>query len=57
MIPEEKLKLSLEEMSIRGAKILAQRFETTFEKSFEQAQRLKLTLLVNSSSKKNKLVS
>jgi hypothetical protein len=57
MIPEAKLKISLQEMSLKGAQILAQRSETTYAQAFQQAQRLKQTSKVNSSSKKNMLVS
>lgn len=54
MIPEGKLKISLQEMSSKRAQILAQRSEITFAQAFQQAQRLKETSKVNSSSKKNR---
>ena len=52
MIPEAKLKISLYEMSLKGARILAQQSETTFAQASQQAQRLKQTSKVNSSLKK-----
>ena len=57
MIPEKKLKISLQEMSLKGARILAQQSETTFAHAFQQAQRLKQTSKVNSLSKKSRLIS
>lgn len=49
-----KIKISLQEMSLKGAQILAQRSEITFAQAFQQAQRLKKTSKVNSLSKKNR---
>jgi len=57
MIPEAKLKISLQEMLVKEAKILAQQSETTFAQAFQQAQRLKQPSKVNSSSKKSRQVS
>lgn len=54
MIPEAKLKISLQEMSLKRAQILAQRSEITFAQAFQQAQRLQKTSKVNSSLKKNR---
>ncbi|SEP42975.1 hypothetical protein SAMN05660816_06033 [Niastella yeongjuensis] len=57
MIPEAKLKISLVELSLKGAKILAQQSEISFAQAFQQVQRLKMTSKVNQSSKKGKLSS
>ena len=54
MIPDSKLKISFQEMALRGAEILAKQPKITFAQAVEQAQRLKENSKVNSSSKKNR---
>ncbi len=52
MIPDEKLKISLQEMSLRGARILAQQSEISFAAALQQVQWLKQISKVTQSSKK-----
>jgi hypothetical protein len=54
MKPEKNFKISLEENSFRGQKILAQQSETSFAKALAQVQLLKANSRVGQSSKKNK---
>jgi len=54
MIPEAKLKISLLELSLKGAKILAQQSEISFVQAFQQVQRLKKTSNVSQSLKKSR---
>ena len=54
MIPEQKLRLSLKELSLKGRTILAQQSETSYEKAFQQAQLLRKISKVKPSSKKNR---
>lgn len=54
MIPDGKLKISFQDMALRGAEVLAKQPKITFEQAVEQAQRLKKNSKVNSSMKKSK---
>jgi len=54
MIPDSKLKISFQDMALRGAEVLAKQPKITFEQAVEQAQRLKKNSKVNSSMKKSK---
>lgn len=54
MIPDSKLKISFQEMALRGVEVLAQQPKITFSQAVEQAQRLKENSKVHSSSKKSK---
>lgn len=54
MIPDSKLKISFQDMALRGAEVLAKQPKITFEQAVEQAQRLKKNSKVNSSLKKSK---
>lgn len=54
MIPDSKLKISFEEMALRGAEVLAKRPKVTFAQAVEQAQRLKENSKVSSSVKKSR---
>jgi hypothetical protein len=54
MIPESKLKISFQEMALRGAEVLAKRPKITFAQAVEQAQRLQKNSKVNSSLKKSR---
>lgn len=57
MIPEENLKISFMELSLRGAKILAQQPEISFSAALQQIQWLRKNSKVQQSSKKNKNAS
>ena len=52
MIPEKNLKISFEELSLRGKKIIAQQPEISYAQALEQVQRLKKNSKVNQLSKK-----
>lgn len=54
MIPDSKLKISFQEMALRGAEVLAKRPKITFAQAVEQAQRLQKNSKVNSSLKKSR---
>jgi len=54
MIPDAKLKVSFEEMSLRGKQIIASQSEITYAIALEQVQRLKKISKVTPSSKKNR---
>ena len=54
MIPEKNLKISFDELSLRGKKILEQQPPVTYEQAFAQVQRLKKNSKVNQSSKKGR---
>jgi hypothetical protein len=54
MIPEENLKISFEELALRGQQILAQQPEISYAEALAQVQRLKEISKVNQSSKKNR---
>jgi uncharacterized protein YfeS len=56
MIPEVKLKISLQELSLRGAMIIAQQPEISYAQAFQQVQRLKKTSKVKHSLKKSRRV-
>ena len=51
----KNFKISLEEMSLKGKKIIAQQSETSFAKALAQIQLLKENSKVGQSSKKNRL--
>ena len=51
MIPEKNLKISLEELSLRERKIIAQQPEISYAQALEQVQRLKKISKVNQLSK------
>lgn len=53
MIPEAKLKISLQEWSLKGAKILAQQSEISYATALQQVQWLKQISKVTQSSKKS----
>lgn len=57
MIPDSKLKISFEEMALRGAEVLAKRPKITFAQAVEQAKRLKRDSKVSSSLKKSRQTS
>lgn len=52
MIPEKKLKISLQELSLRGYQILALQSEISYPQALQQVQRLKQITKVNQSSKR-----
>jgi hypothetical protein len=54
MIPKDKLQLSFQELSLKGAQIIAQQSEITFAKALQQIQWLKQTSKVMQSSKKSR---
>ena len=54
MIPEGKLKISLEELAMNGRQIIAQQSEISFVQAFQQVQRLKQTSKVKQSLKNNR---
>ncbi len=54
MIPDKYLKISFEELALRGKKIIAQMPETSYAQALEQVQRLKEMSKVNQSSKKSR---
>ena len=54
MIPEKYLKISFEELALRGKKIIAQMPEVSHAQALEQVRRLKEISKVNQSSKKGK---
>jgi hypothetical protein len=54
MIPELKLKISFEELSLKGKQVIARQSEITFAKALQQVQRLKQTSTVKHSLKKSR---
>jgi hypothetical protein len=54
MIPEIKLKISLQEMSARGAKIIAQQPDISYEEALHQVQWLKKNSKVSQSLRKDR---
>lgn len=54
MLPAKNLKISLEELSLKGQQIHAQRSEITYEQAVAQVQWLKQTSKVSQSSKKSR---
>ena len=54
MIPDIKLKISFQELSLRGSRVIAQQSETPFAVALEQVKRLKKTSKVKQSSKKSR---
>lgn len=54
MIPDSKLKISFQQMALRGAEVLAKQPKITFAQAVEQAQKLKENSKVNFISKKKK---
>jgi hypothetical protein len=54
MIPETNLKISLEELSLRGQKIIAQQSEISYAQALAQVQRLKEISKVKQSLKKSR---
>ena len=54
---ESKFKISLQELSLKGSRILANQSETTYVQVLQQVQRLKQTSKVKVSSKKIRPVS
>jgi len=54
MIPEKDLKISLEELSLRGEKILARQPATTYAEALAQVQRLKEISKVNGDVKRSR---
>jgi hypothetical protein len=54
MIPDKDLKISFEELALRGKKIIAQIPEISHAQALEQVQRLKEISKVNQSSKKDR---
>jgi hypothetical protein len=52
MIPDKYLKISFEELALRGKKIIAQMPEISHAQALKQVQRLKEISKVNQSSKK-----
>ena len=52
MIPEVKLKISLQELSSRGARIIAQQSGIAYAQALQQVRRLKKTSKVKPSLKK-----
>jgi hypothetical protein len=57
MIPEAKLKISLQELSLQGSRILAQQSETSYAQALQQVQLLNRTSKVKPSSKKSRFFS
>lgn len=55
MIPDNKLKISFQEMALRGAEVLAKQPKITFAQAVQQAQRLKENSKVNASLKKSRI--
>ena len=54
MIPKVRLNMSLQELSLRGSRILAQQSETSYAQALQQVQQLKINSKVKPSSKKNR---
>ncbi len=54
---DKNFKISLEELALKGKKIMAQRSRISYEKALAQVQMLKANSKVNQSSKKNKHTS
>ena len=54
MIPDNKLKISFQEMSSRGVKVIATQSATTFARAMEQVERLKVNSKLISNEKKNR---
>ena len=54
MISDKKLKISLQEMSSRGQKIIAQQSETSYLQAKQQVEQLKRDSKVSNSSKKSR---
>jgi hypothetical protein len=54
MIPAKKLKISFEELAIRGARVLSQQTEITYEEALLQVQRLKKNSVVSQRLKKSR---
>ncbi len=57
MIPDKELKISLKELSLKGARIIALQSEIHYAEALKQVQRLKRTSKVKQSLKKNRLAS
>jgi hypothetical protein len=57
MIPEPALKISLEELALRGSRIIANQPPVSYEYALRQVQWLKENSKVKQSSKKSKLNS
>jgi hypothetical protein len=57
MKPVKNFKISLEEMSLRGKKIIAQQSEISFTKALAQIELLKKNSKVGQSSKKSRPAS
>jgi len=57
MESEKNFKISLEEMSLKGKKIIAQQSEISFAKALAQIKLLKENSKVAQSSKKSRLAS
>jgi hypothetical protein len=54
MIPETKLKISLQELSLKGAQIIAQQSEISYAAALQQVQWLKEISKVTPLSKKSR---
>jgi len=54
MIPDIKLKISLQELSLRGNQIIAQQSEIHYAAALQQVIRLKKISKVNQSQKKSR---
>ena len=54
MIPDNKLKISFQEMTSRGVKVIATQSATTFARGMEQVERLKVNSKLISNEKKNR---
>ena len=54
MIPEKNLKISLEELSLKGQRIIARQSEISYVQALEQVQRLKKISKVNQELKKSR---
>jgi len=57
MIPEVKLRISLQELSSRGSRIIAQQSGISYEQAILQVQQLSQTSKVKQSLKKSRLSS
>lgn len=54
MIPDAKLKISFQELSLKGAQIIAQQSEISYASALQQVLRLKQNSKVTQSLKKNR---